>query len=330
MIYNTFALPATADRYIVVTDKQQLLDLIAEGSLSNTPFFILGGGSNVVFTSHYRGTILHLENKGIQLLGTDSSTGDLLIEAAAGEEWDAFVHHCIANHWHGAENLTAIPGTVGASPVQNVGAYGVEAKNVIYSVCAFDIFTGQERIFTNEECQFAYRNSIFKGALRNHYIIWSVVFRLHKVFAPDLQYKALSDALQSACIKNPTPQQLADIITEVRWRKLPRPEQMGSAGSFFKNPVVSVEQYERLKSLYPDIVAYSVSDGYKLAAGWLIEKAGWKGRDMGRCGVYEKQALVLVNRGGCSGSEVLALADAVTDDVQKLFGVILEKEAIII
>lgn len=328
-IYNTFGLPATADRYLVVRDEGRLRTLLSTNQI-NHPYLILGGGSNMVFTKHFSGTIIHLENKGICLLEKSPSQDDVLVEAAAGEVWDDFVHYCIAHGWYGAENLVAIPGTVGAAPVQNVGAYGVEAKNVIYSVRAFDIFTGQERIFTNAECQFAYRNSIFKGALSNHYIIWSVVFRLHKVFAPDLQYKALSDALQSACIKNPTPQQLADIITEVRWRKLPRPEQMGSAGSFFKNPVVSVEHYERLKSLYPDIVAYSVSDGYKLAAGWLIEKAGWKGRDMGRCGVYEKQALVLVNRGGCSGSEVLALADAVTDDVQKLFGVILEKEAIII
>ena len=330
MIYNTFALPATADRYIVVTDKQQLLDLIAEGSLSNTPFFILGGGSNVVFTSHYRGTILHLENKGIQLLGTDSSTGDLLIEAAAGEEWDAFVHHCIANHWHGAENLTAIPGTVGASPVQNVGAYGIEAKDIIHSVRTIHAETGMERIFTNAECHFGYRTSIFKEELKGQYIVWSVTFRLHPVFTPSIQYKALSAALSAAGISKPTPSQLADTIAALRWSKLPRPEETGSAGSFFKNPIVTSQHYEQLKAQYPDIVAYPVTNGYKLAAGWLIEHAGWKGRSLGRCGVYHKQALVLVNLGGCTGDEVVALADAVTADVRQRFGVSLEKEAIIL
>lgn len=328
-IYNTFGIHATADRYLVVKEETQLRELLSLGQLTQ-PYLILGGGSNMVFTKHFPGTIIHLENKGIRLLEVSPSPDDVLIEAAAGEVWDDFVHYCISHGWYGSENLVAIPGTVGAAPVQNVGAYGIEAKDIIHHVRAFEIATGQERIFTNEECQFAYRNSIFKGEHKDRYIIWSVVFRLHKRFTPDLQYKALSDALQSAGIVHPTPQQLADIITEVRWRKLPRPEETGSAGSFFKNPVVSIEHYERLKSAYPDLVAYPVSGGYKLAAGWLIERAGWKGRDLGRCGVYEKQALVLVNRGGCDGSEVLALADAVTDAVRELFDVTLEKEAIII
>ena len=330
MIYNTFALPATADRYLVVTDKQQLLDLIAEGSLANTPFFILGGGSNVVFTSHYRGTILHLENKGIHLLDPDPATGSLLIEAAAGEEWDAFVRHCIANHWHGAENLTAIPGTVGAAPVQNVGAYGIEAKDIIHSVRTIHAATGRERIFTNAECHFGYRSSIFKEELKGQYIVWSVTFRIRSDFAPYIQYKALADALAAAGTVHPTPTQLADTIAALRWSKLPRPEETGSAGSFFKNPIVTPEHYEQLKALYPDIVAFPVPDGYKLAAGWLIERAGWKGRSLGRCGVYHKQALVLVNLGGCTGGEVVALADAVTADVRQRFGVTLEKEAIIL
>jgi len=328
-IYNTFGIPATADRYIVIEDETQLRRLLSSGELT-APYLILGGGSNMVFTQHFAGTIVHLECKGIRVVEESVGTDDVWVEAAAGEVWDDFVHHCISHGWYGSENLVAIPGTVGAAPVQNVGAYGIEAKDIIHSVRAFEIATGQERVFSQEECRFAYRNSIFKGDLKDRYIIWSVVFRLHKVFSPDLQYKALSDALQAAGIVNPTPQQLADIITEVRWRKLPRPEETGSAGSFFKNPVVSAEQYERLKATYPDLVAYAVPDGYKLAAGWLIERAGWKGRDLGRCGVYEKQALVLVNRGGCTGAEVLALADAVTASVRELFGVTLEKEAIIV
>ncbi|MCR4856600.1 MAG: UDP-N-acetylmuramate dehydrogenase [Bacteroidales bacterium] len=328
-IYNTFGIPATADRYLVIREAAALEELLSAGQLT-APYLVLGGGSNMVFTKHYSGTIVHLENKGIRLLDEAVSPDDILVEAAAGEVWDDFVHFCIRQGWHGAENLVAIPGTVGAAPVQNVGAYGVEAKDIIYRVRAYEIATGQMRVFTNKECQFAYRNSIFKGALKDRYIIWSVVFCLHKLFQPDLQYRALSEALQDAGVEYPTPQQLADIITEVRWRKLPRPEEMGSAGSFFKNPVVTVDHYEHLKTIYPNLVAYSVPDGYKLAAGWLIERAGWKGRSLGRCGVYEKQALVLVNRGGCTGDEVIALADAVTASVRDLFGVTLEKEAIIV
>lgn len=344
-IPNTFGLPASADHYLVISDEAELRRLLAEGSLSSASLLVVGAGSNMVFANHFSGTVIHLENKGIRLLSlTDMSTDnrqlsitnyqltpdDLFVEAAAGEVWDEFVQHCIDNGWHGLENLVAIPGTVGASPVQNVGAYGIEAKDVIHSVRAFEVATGRERIFTNDECCFAYRDSVFKGALKNQYIVWSVTFRLHHTFCPDLRYKALSDALAAAAIADPTPRQLADNIARVRWSKLPRPEETGSAGSFFKNPVVSESHYQDLMARYPDIVAYPVADGYKLAAGWLIEHAGWKGRSLGRCGVYERQALVLVNRGGCTGQEVVALADAVTADVEKLFGVTLKKEAIII
>ena len=252
------------------------------------------------------------------------------MEAAAGENWDGFVQHCIAQRWHGTENLAAIPGTVGAAPVQNVGAYGIEAKDIVHTVLTIDLATGQERTFTNEECCFGYRNSIFKETLKGKYLVWSVTFRLHSTFTPDLHYKALSDALTAEGIDMPTARQLADTIAKVRWSKLPRPEETGSAGSFFKNPIVTTQHYERLKADYPDIVAYPTVDGYKLAAGWLIEHAGWKGRSMGRCGVYEKQALVLVNRGGCTGSEVVTLANAITEDIKNQFGVTLEKEAIII
>lgn len=331
MIYNTFDIPATADRYITVSAKDELLDLLQHDTLLHTkPFFVLGGGSNIIFASHYPGTILHLENKGIHLVQELPQSQEVLVEASAGENWDSFVQHCIANGWHGTENLAAIPGTVGASPVQNVGAYGVEAKDIIHSVHTFEVSTGNERTFSRDECRFGYRDSIFKKELKGQYIVWSVTFRLSRTFTPDLRYKAIADAIASSGIETPTPQQLADTIASVRWAKLPRPEETGSAGSFFKNPVVDATQYERLKAEYPDIVAYPAADGYKLAAGWLIEHTGWKGRSLGRCGVYSKQALVLVNLGGCTGQEVINLADAVTADVYKKFGITLEKEAIIL
>lgn len=327
-IPNTFGIAATADCYRVVSHEGELRTLLADPALVEKPCLVLGGGSNMLFTRHFPGTIIHLENKGIRLV--EAQGDDLFVEAAAGEVWDDFVRHCISQCWHGLENLVAIPGTVGAAPVQNVGAYGMEAKDVIHSVRAYELGTGIERVFSNEECHFGYRDSIFKHELKGRYVVGSVLFRLHRTFVPDIRYQALSDALSAAGIANPTPLRLADTIAKVRWSKLPRPEEQGSAGSFFKNPVVTAEHYQRLKAEYPDMVAYPVSNGYKLAAGWLIERAGWKGRSLGRCGVYEKQALVLVNRGGCTGADVIALADAITADIQTRFGVTLEKEVIII
>lgn len=329
IIYNTFGIPATADRYFVVQSEEKLRQLLLSGQVT-MPHFVLGGGSNVVFSKHFQGTIIHMENKGIRLLDETCSADEVLVEAAAGESWDGFVRHCICQGWHGVENLVAIPGTVGAAPVQNVGAYGVEAKDIVYCVRALEVATGKERVFSHEECRFTYRSSVFKEELKDRYVIVSVVFRLGKKFLPDMRYKALADALLRAGIEKPTASQLADVVTQLRWSKLPRPEEVGSAGSFFKNPVIGAGQYEELKDAYPDMVAYPLTEGYKLAAGWLIEQAGWKGRSLGRCGVYEKQALVLVNRGGCTGTEVIDLANAITESVLRQFGVVLEKEVIII
>ena len=332
MIPNTFQLPATADDYVVIHDESRLCRYLQEHDLSRRPFFVVGSGSNVVFARHFPGTVLHLDTRGIRRLPS-SSDGEVLVEAAAGEVWDSFVRHCVAQGWYGLENLVAIPGTVGASPVQNVGAYGAEAKDFVAEVRTYDLLDGRPRVFTNAECRFAYRDSLFKHQTHPltpacpRYVVVSVVYRLSTLFRPNLTYKALSDHFGR---QQPTAEQLVDVVSMLRWGKLPRPEEVGSAGSFFKNPVVGEDHYQRLKADHPDIVAYPVKEGYKLAAGWLIERAGWKGRDMGRCGVYEKQALVLVNRGGCMGEEVLALADAVTADVQRLFSVRLEKEAIIL
>ena len=326
---NTFGLPATAERYIEIHEVDELHDILnSQFSILNSQLLIVGAGSNMVFTRHFPGTVLHMANRGIRLVKEHGD--DLLVEAAAGEVWDDFVRHCIAQGWHGAENLVAIPGTVGAAPVQNVGAYGVEAKDIIHEVHTVELATGHERTFTNAECHFGYRDSIFKHEAAGQFIVTSVVFRLSRTFAPNLGYRAIAEALTAAGLPSPTPVQLADSIATLRWSKLPRPEETGSAGSFFKNPVVPAEQYEALRTQHPDIVAFPVADGYKLAAGWLIEHAGWKGRSLGRAGVYEKQALVLVNRGGCSGDEVVALSDAIIADVRAKYGVTLTPEAIII
>lgn len=326
--YVTFGIDAVAARYAEVTTLPQLLQLIDDGCFRNAPFFILGGGSNVIFAKDFDGLVVRMCNKGVSVSHHDGN--NVFVEAAAGEDWDGFVRRSVAMGCFGMECMAAIPGTVGASPVQNVGAYGMEAKDVIHQVKAYDLTTGELRVFDNAECEFSYRNSIFKNHLANQYVVWSVVFKLNLTYVPNVSYKALRLALDERGIDTPDSGQLIDVVTDVRWSKLPRPEVMGSAGSFFKNPVVSHDRYETLKREYPDLVAYEVSGGYKLAAGWLIDRAGWKGRSMGNAGVYEQQALVLVNRGGCSACELLRLADAIVSDVSEKFGVALEKEAIIV
>ena len=327
--YNTFCIDAVAARYVQLDSAGDYAALVRSGLLQRHPFFVLGGGSNVVLPDRYEGTVVHPANKGIRLI--DRQNGVCLVEAEAGEVWADFVDRCVSNGWFGLENLAGIPGTVGAAPVQNVGAYGKEAKDVIERTHIVDIESGEERWVTAEECQFGYRWSRFKGDWRNRFLIDRVVFRLSDTFVPDLGYKALATALADRGLQQPTARQLADTVTAVRDSKLPNPKEIGSAGSFFKNPIVDSADYERIKADCPDVVAYATADGgYKLAAGWMIEHCGWKGRSLGPVGVYEKQALVLVNRGGCKGGDVRSLADTIIADVEARFGVKLECEAIFV
>lgn len=326
---NTFGINAVASRFVSLASSDDFKKLIESGLLRREPFFVLGGGSNVVFCDDYKGVIVHPVNKGIRLLS--KSTGCVYVEAEAGEVWSDFVDYCIDNQWFGLENLAGIPGCVGASPVQNVGAYGKEAKDFIDRVHLFDIQTGEQLWMDASQCGFGYRWSVFKGEMKNRFLIDKVVFRLSTEFCPDLQYKALSSALSERGIDSPTARQLADTVKQVRDSKLPDPKKIGSAGSFFKNPVVSRAKAESLLEDNPDMVVFPVGDAEcKLAAGWLIEHCGWKGRTIGNVGVYEKQALVLVNRGGCSGAEVKALSDAIINDVESIYGVRLECEAIFV
>lgn len=328
---NTFGIDALADEYVELHYEDEYKTLVMSRALANKPFFILGGGSNVVFSGEYHGIIVHPANKGVRIEKKDAENGVVFVEAGAGEMWADFVDCCIANGWHGIENLAAIPGTVGAAPVQNVGAYGCEAKDVVERVHYYDIKTGEEHWIDNADCRFAYRNSIFKGELKNRCLIDRVVFRLSLTFTPNLQYRALASALAERGIYNPSARQLADIVAEVRHSKLPDPKLIGSAGSFFKNPEVTASVYEELVAKYPDIVAFPTDDDhYKLSAGWMIEHCGWKGQSIGHVGVYEKQALVLVNLGGCIGCEVRALANAIIADVEAKYGVTLTPEAIFV
>jgi len=280
---------------------------------------VIGAGSNMVFTKDYEGTVITLSNT-FHL----SSFTSHLVTAWGGMIMDDLVQWTLDHGLYGLENLSSIPGTVGASAVQNVGAYGAEAKDFIERVEAYDILERRHCDFSNADCRFAYRDSIFKHD-PGRYLILRVTYRLSKEFVPNLSYKALEG------LPHNTAQQLREAIMEVRWSKLPRPEEHGSAGSFFKNPVVDEDTYHRIKADYPDMPdAHGTDGGYKLSAGWLIDKVGWKGRTQGRTGVWPKNALVLYNADGCSGDEVRALAAAIQQDVKQKFGVALDPEAIII
>lgn len=249
-----------------------------------------------------------------------------LVEAAAGEKWHDFVQYTLAQHWYGLENLSLIPGTVGASPIQNIGAYGVEMAERMHSLVAVEIATGERREFTREECCLGYRESVFKQDLRGRYIITRVRFRLLKRPELKTEYGDIRQELVARGVLAPDPRQVADAIIAIRSRKLPLPSVLGNAGSFFKNPVVPLEKLAALQVEFPDIVAYPQGDRAKLAAGWLIEKSGWKGRRIGPVGSYEKQALVLVNHGGATGPDVMAVAQAIQAAVRQKFGVELEVE----
>jgi UDP-N-acetylmuramate dehydrogenase len=310
--YNTFGIDVKARRLVVVEPGDDVPPLDGE-------VLVIGAGSNMVFTKDYDGTVITLSNT-FHLSPLTSH----LVTVWGGMVMDDLIQWTLDHGLYGLENLSAIPGTVGASAVQNVGAYGAEAKDFIESVEAYDLMERRQCTFSNADCQFAYRDSLFKHH-PGRYLILRVTYRMSKEFVPNLSYKALEG------LPHATAQQLREAITEVRWNKLPRPEEHGSAGSFFKNPVVDESTYLRLKAEYPDMPdAHRSDNGYKLSAGWLIDKAGWKGRTQGRAGVWPKNALVLYNADGCSGDEVRALAAAIQQDVKQKFGVALDPEAIII
>jgi UDP-N-acetylmuramate dehydrogenase len=326
---NSFGLPAHALHYLRVEDPAQLQAVRSDARLSSLPRLVLGGGSNLVLAHDFNGLVLHMANRGIAF----EDRGDfVLATAAAGENWHGFVQATLAQGLGGLENLSLIPGSVGASPIQNIGAYGVEVKDCFHSLQLFDMASGQARTLTAGDCRFAYRDSIFKHELAGA-VILEVSFALPRRWQARLDYAELANELKLKEIKlnDLTPRRVADAVVSIRSRKLPDPGQVGNAGSFFKNPVVSAAQRETLAQSWPNLVAYSQPDGSaKLAAGWLIDQCGWKGKSLGRAGVYEKQALVLVNRGGATGEDVLQLARAIQDDVRARFGVELEMEPVVV
>ena len=321
---NTFGIAANARFWVQVNTQAALRSFLNTVTAKNVPLLVLGGGSNIVFAQDYQGVVLNPNLKGIKCVADDGER--VIVEAAAGENWHEFVQYCVAQGWYGLENLSLIAGTVGAAPIQNIGAYGVELKDSFVSLEAMSIQTGMMREFALSECAFGYRDSVFKNALKNQYVITAVRFCLSKIARVNVQYGDIAQELLSQGITQANPTQVAQAVIAIRQRKLPNPAQIGNTGSFFKNPVVALAQFEALKAQYPQLVAYPQAQGMKLAAGWLIEQAGWKEQSLGQAGVYHKQALVLVNLGGVTGAEVVNLAQAIQKSVLEKFGVNLEIE----
>ncbi|KAF7599765.1 MAG: UDP-N-acetylenolpyruvoylglucosamine reductase [Candidatus Dactylopiibacterium carminicum] len=326
---NTFGLPAQARRYAEIQSPGQLVQLVRSGELEGERVIVLGGGSNVVLSGDLDATVLRICIRGRELIGSDDDHH--FVRAGGGENWPDFVRWTLEMGWPGLENLSLIPGTVGAAPVQNIGAYGMEVYERFLLLEAVDLKSGAIISFSFDDCHFGYRDSVFKQEAAGRFVITAVTFRLPKRWTPLTRYLDVSRELAARGIIDPTPLQISDAIISIRQRKLPDQAIQGNAGSFFKNPVVSAECFDKLLARHPAIPSFRQLDGsIKLAAGWLIEEAGWKGRALGTVGVSADHALVLVNLGGATGADVLALADAVGRDVADRFGVHLEMEPILL
>lgn len=318
--HNTFGIDVSASRFIEYESEAELQSVIHHIGCKN--ILHIGGGSNLLFTGDFKGTILHSAIHGIEKV--DETKEEVVLRVGAGEKWDDFVAYTVEQGWSGIENLSLIPGEVGASAVQNIGAYGVEAKDVIAVVEAIELSSGEKRIFGNLECNYGYRQSIFKNQLKGKYAITHVTFRLSKIFTPKIDYGNIRSTLDSKA--KLTAALVRQTIISMRMHKLPDPKVLGNAGSFFMNPVVSREKFESIRTEYPDMPFYQTDGGVKIPAGWMIEQCGWKGRSLGRAGVHAFQALVLVNLGGATGEEILALSDAVCRSVKERFGIDIHPE----
>jgi UDP-N-acetylmuramate dehydrogenase len=320
---NTFGIHSNSRYFARFKSVNELKELL--NNRPNTPLFILGGGSNILFTKDFDGFILKNEIKGIQVIS--ESENEVWIKVGAGEIWHEFVLHCINHGYAGLENLSLIPGSVGASPMQNIGAYGVEIKDVFHSLEAFHISSGEIHSFDKDSCEFGYRESVFKRKFKDQYVILNVTYRLNKKPKLNTTYGAIESELSKIGVTSPTIRDISNAVIAIRTSKLPDPKKIGNAGSFFKNPVIDQHIAEHILKIYPDVPNYPSEDGKrKLAAGWLIEKAGWKGKTIDNCGVHKLQALVLVNYGGASGEQILRLSSDIITDVEAKFGVTLERE----
>lgn len=322
--YNTFGMDVKASRFVEYASVEELRGLWNAEREAVARALHIGGGSNLLFASDYEGLILHSAIKGYAVV--KETEEEVEVRVGAGEVWDDFVAYTVANGWYGAENLSLIPGEVGASAVQNIGAYGVEAKDLIVSVDTFGLETGEERRFMREECRYAYRESVFKQELKGKYAVTFVTYRLKKYPVFHLEYGNIRAELEKQGCQVDL-ENVRRIIIAIRQAKLPDPKVLGNAGSFFMNPVVPKMQFEALLAQYPDMPHYPVDEAHvKIPAGWMIDRCGWKGKRVGHAGVHEKQALVLVNCGGATGKEVMHLAEVIVASVRERFGVTIRPE----
>lgn len=323
--YNTFGIDVHADCFATVSSLADVLAAMAFAKENAKKLRVLGGGSNILLTQNPEDLIIHNAFMGIDVVSeTDEN---ITLKIGAGENWHQTVLHCVDNGFAGIENLSLIPGNVGASPIQNIGAYGVEVKDRITEVEAIDLQTGEVNVFTNEECKFGYRDSIFKSVFPGRFMVKSVSFKLDKTNHKLLtHYGSIAEELQVMGIENPTIKDLSNAVIAIRQSKLPDPKKLGNSGSFFKNPVVSPSTAKTLLTSFPEAPNYPAGSNVKLAAGWLIEQCGWKGKVVGHCGVHAKQALVLVNYGGATGQEIYDLSTEVLASVKAKFGIDLERE----
>jgi UDP-N-acetylmuramate dehydrogenase len=325
--FNTFGIEASARYFVEIAHEGDLAELFMDPQWLHVERLVMGGGSNMLLKSDFDGLVIRVNIRGIE---HRLNHNDVFVEAGAGEVWNDLVNYCVDREYAGIENLSLIPGSVGASPIQNIGAYGVELKDVFKSCRAFEIATREFKTFTKEDCRFGYRESIFKEELKEQYIIVSVKLHLSLIPNINLKYGAIEQELANRNIINPTIKDVSRVVSHIRVSKLPDPSTIGNAGSFFKNPIISQQLFEDVHSKFPEVVNYPADSGVKLAAGWLIEQCGWKGKVVGNTGTWKNQALVLVNHGGATGEEVYSLSSQIIDSVYSKFGVLLQREVNII
>ena len=332
---NTFGIDVTARLFVEVKDITELRSIITSAEYQNIPKFILGGGSNILFTGDFKGMVIKIAMKGIKVIKEDTS--NVWVRAGAGEIWHEFVTYCIENNFTGIENLSLIPGLVGAAPIQNIGAYGVEVKEVFEELQGLSIEEGNEQIFTSAECAFGYRDSVFKNELKDKFVVTSVTLKLNKKPKFNVSYGAIKEVLKEMNVREISARALGEAVCQIRRSKLPDPSEIGNAGSFFKNPEIDLSTqagrsfFEEIKKQYADIVSYPLKNGnIKIPAGWLVERSGWKGKRIGNTGTYKDHALVLVNYGGATGNEIKEAAMKIQDSVKKKFGITLKNEVNVI
>ncbi len=325
--YNTFNLDVKAKYFVQITSRKEMLEILQSEIFQNHQSLIIGQGSNILFRNNFTGIVIHPDLKGVNII---KETGDeVFIEAGAGEKWDDFVVWCVRNAYPGIENLSLIPGAVGSVPVQNIGAYGVEVKDVIHAVNGFQIKNPARLTIPGKDCEFDYRTSIFKKSLKGKFIIDSVIFKFRKHAKPELNFRGLKEHFRD--LENTKPEEIREKVIELRQSKLPDPDILGNAGSFFKNPVVAEKTANKLIQKFPKTPHFPDKNNHiKFSAAWLIEQCGWKGKRTGDAGVYTKHALILVNYGKASGQDIYELSEKIKESVFKKFGLLLEREVQII